>query len=150
MTGIVLIDEVEQHLHPRWQLNVMSLLGEAFPKMQFIATTHSPLVLSGSKNCKIRKITSSHDEIAGGFGWRPEDVYRNIMDLKTSRPAELDEAIDTYQRLHMKKVTHGLSPEDQGNLRRIERMFKGLPGTDPIATLSRLEGMLKSTVRHPR
>jgi len=44
LSGIVLLDELEQHLHPRWQRQVLTRLKQQFPKMQFIATTHSPLV----------------------------------------------------------------------------------------------------------
>ena len=44
ITGVVLVDELEQHLHPQWQSNVVHLLRTAFPKIQFIASTHSPLV----------------------------------------------------------------------------------------------------------
>lgn len=46
--GIVLIDEIEQHLHPNWQVKIMTLLQESFPGIQFIATTHSPLVVLNS------------------------------------------------------------------------------------------------------
>ena len=44
ITGVVLVDELEQHLHPQWQRQVVHLLRTAFPKIQFIASTHSPLV----------------------------------------------------------------------------------------------------------
>ena len=44
--GIVLIDEVELHLHPQWQRMIIPALERTFPKCQFIVTTHSPLVLS--------------------------------------------------------------------------------------------------------
>lgn len=44
--GIVLIDEVDMHLHPSWQQTVLASLQEAFPNIQFIVTTHSPQVLS--------------------------------------------------------------------------------------------------------
>lgn len=44
--GIVLIDEVELHMHPSWQRKVLSVLRETFPNIQFIITTHSPIVLS--------------------------------------------------------------------------------------------------------
>lgn len=45
--GIVLIDEVDLHLHPSWQRTALPQLEQAFPKLQFIVTTHSPLVLGG-------------------------------------------------------------------------------------------------------
>lgn len=44
--GVVMIDEVDMHLHPRWQQVVIAQLQEAFPKVQFIVTTHSPQVLT--------------------------------------------------------------------------------------------------------
>lgn len=59
--GIVLIDEVDIHLHPAWQQRVLRALREAFPKLQFIVTTHSPQVLTSVDAACIRKIES-------GFG----------------------------------------------------------------------------------
>ncbi len=44
--GVLLVDEIEQHLHPRLQLDILNGLRDAFPKLQIIATTHSPLVLT--------------------------------------------------------------------------------------------------------
>ncbi len=45
--GIVLIDEIGNHLHPRWRMKIASALRKAFPKLQFIVTTHEPLCLRG-------------------------------------------------------------------------------------------------------
>nr|WP_147299325.1 AAA family ATPase [Cupriavidus taiwanensis] len=45
--GVVLIDEIETHLHPRWKMRVMSSLRQAFPNVQFVATTHDPLCVRG-------------------------------------------------------------------------------------------------------
>jgi predicted ATP-binding protein involved in virulence len=52
-TGIVLIDEIEMHLHPRWQRSVITNLQNTFPNCQFIITTHSPQVLSSVKKEEI-------------------------------------------------------------------------------------------------
>lgn len=52
--GIVLIDEVDMHLHPTWQQTVLASLREAFPRIQFIVTTHSPQVLSTVNSEHIR------------------------------------------------------------------------------------------------
>ena len=46
-SGIVLIDEIDAHVHPKWQKEIPSLLSEAFPKIQFIVTCHSPIPLLG-------------------------------------------------------------------------------------------------------
>jgi predicted ATP-binding protein involved in virulence len=56
--GIVLIDEVDIHLHPAWQQRVLQTLRDAFPKLQFIITTHSPQVLTTVKAECIRALVS--------------------------------------------------------------------------------------------
>ena len=48
--GIVLIDEIDMHLHPKWQWNIVNALQETFPNIQFILATHSPIVISSCKN----------------------------------------------------------------------------------------------------
>jgi hypothetical protein len=54
--GVVLIDEVDMHLHPRWQARIVGDLLDAFPRIQFVLTTHSPLVVSSLDETKIRVI----------------------------------------------------------------------------------------------
>lgn len=60
--GVVLIDEIEMHLHPRWQQMVLGQLQDAFPKVQFIVTTHSPQVLTSVDASCIRKLKQTWDE----------------------------------------------------------------------------------------
>jgi hypothetical protein len=51
--GIVLIDEIGTHLHPRWQMRVVSAFRDAFPRLQFIASTHDPLCLRGLRKGEV-------------------------------------------------------------------------------------------------
>ena len=53
--GVVLIDELDLHLHPRWQRVALPRLRSAFPRLQFIITTHSPQVLSSAENRQVRR-----------------------------------------------------------------------------------------------
>ncbi len=48
--GIILIDEIDLHLHPQWQRGIIQRLRDTFPKCQFLLTTHSPLVISDAKD----------------------------------------------------------------------------------------------------
>ncbi len=48
--GVVLIDELDMHLHPRWQWNVIGALQHTFPNIQFIAATHAPVLFASNKN----------------------------------------------------------------------------------------------------
>ena len=54
--GLVMIDEIDLHLHPRWQRTALHGLREAFPKLQLIVTTHSPQVLSSVENRQVRRL----------------------------------------------------------------------------------------------
>lgn len=61
-SGIVLIDEIELHMHPSWQRRVLKVLREVFPHIQFIVTTHSPLVLGEVfEDCKVFKLSRSSE-----------------------------------------------------------------------------------------
>lgn len=64
-TGIVMIDEIDMHLHPMWQQTVVTSLQEAFPNIQFIVTTHSPQVLSTVPSSCIRIIKHEMDSETG-------------------------------------------------------------------------------------
>jgi len=50
--GIVIVDEIEQHLHPKWQRGIISLIKNAFPHVQFITTTHSPIVATNAQKLR--------------------------------------------------------------------------------------------------
>lgn len=49
-SGIILIDEIDLHLHPKWQREILRKLHEVFPNVQFIVTTHSPIILQGASD----------------------------------------------------------------------------------------------------
>ena len=54
--GLVLIDELDLHLHPSWQRVALPRLREAFPRLQLVVTTHSPQVLSSAENRQVRRL----------------------------------------------------------------------------------------------
>jgi predicted ATP-binding protein involved in virulence len=56
--GIVMVDEVDLHLHPKWQLTVLPVLSKALPKIQFIVTSHSPLVVGSLEWTNILHMTT--------------------------------------------------------------------------------------------
>jgi predicted ATP-binding protein involved in virulence len=64
--GIVMIDEVDMHLHPSWQQKVVGLLRDAFPKIQFILTSHSPQVISTVPRENIRILESEQWRVPSG------------------------------------------------------------------------------------
>lgn len=66
-TGIVLIDELDLHLHPNWQRYVVKQLTETFPKLQFIATTHSPQIVG--------EVTADRVHIIDDVIHQPENTF---------------------------------------------------------------------------
>ena len=62
--GIVLIDELDMHLHPKWQWRVIDALRGTFPKLQFIAATHSPILFASAKNVWLIDIDSGYVQYA--------------------------------------------------------------------------------------
>jgi hypothetical protein len=63
LAGVVIIDELELHLHPSWQKRMPTILSEAFPNVQFIASTHSPIPLLGApKNSLFLKVNRTAEE----------------------------------------------------------------------------------------
>lgn len=61
LEAIILIDELEAHLHPRWQRTVVPLLRAAFPRCQFVVTTHSPLVVASARAGEVNVLQIGSD-----------------------------------------------------------------------------------------
>jgi predicted ATP-binding protein involved in virulence len=91
--GIVLIDEVDMHLHPSWQQRVLQSFQDAFPNIQFIVTTHSPQVLSTVKRENIRIIgpdasgkVIAAPPLAMTYGEPSGDVLQSVMMVDPQPP----------------------------------------------------------------
>ena len=74
--GLLLIDEIETHLHPRWQKDILGIIRELFPAVQIILTTHSPFILSSLDDIRIY---TCKPQIGGGSRVFDEtDVYASM------------------------------------------------------------------------
>jgi predicted ATP-binding protein involved in virulence len=142
--GIVLIDEVEQHLHPRWQMKMVQILRELFPDVQFILTSHSPLVISGYKGTSIYQLKQGICTVKKAYGWLPENVYREIMGLDRMRSLQMEEEIQKYKELNFLYLKNKLSAKEKNEMNRIKKeLLRILPSTDPIVLTSELENLSK-------
>lgn len=99
--GIVLIDEVDLHLHPKWQQMVIPSLREAFPLIQFIVTTHSPQVLTTVSKQHIRVITFDEaiEPKMSPLARESADALAYVMDTNVKPPLDILEQIHTYEQL---------------------------------------------------
>ncbi|MDH6374930.1 putative ATP-binding protein involved in virulence [Paenibacillus sp. PastF-3] len=86
--GIVLIDELDLHLHPKWQRNIVEDLKSTFPNVQFITTTHSPFIVQSLQPGELLLLGEHTDESLGlaspqlFVNKSLEDVSTNIMGIK--------------------------------------------------------------------
>ena len=84
--AILLIDEIENHLHPTWQRRIIPALLEHFPGLQIVATTHSPFVVAGLKAGQVHILkrdangvvtaTTNPDDVVG---WTMDEILRGMM-----------------------------------------------------------------------
>lgn len=77
--GIVLIDEIDLHLHPKWQREITGLLRELFPNIQFIASSHSPFIIQSMNKKEIISLDENDILLANGTEMSIEDISENIM-----------------------------------------------------------------------
>ncbi|MBN2977279.1 AAA family ATPase [Pseudomonas lactucae] len=99
--GVVLIDEVDLHLHPKWQRRLIQQLTDTFPNCQFILTTHSPLVISDTKDVLCYVLDDGElEERNGLYGLDANQVLLSVMDTDVRNSevqARLDRLLDLLQ-----------------------------------------------------
>lgn len=98
-TGIVLIDELDMHLHPKWQWNVIDALRKVFPNVQFIATTHAPILFASAKDVWV--IDIENEEITYDYSHYGIDVNTSIKTYQDTSdvPAEVQGQIVEFENL---------------------------------------------------
>lgn len=99
--GVVLIDELDLHLHPRWQREIIGNLTKVFPKIQFVATTHSPQVISTAKPEWLRVIAPGQTEalrVDAVHGRDSNAILRDVMGV-SERPAWMERELDELNTL---------------------------------------------------
>ena len=110
LSGIVLIDEIEQHLHPTWQRRVLGLLHRRFRKVQFIGTTHAPMCVVGTtdlkdEDCDLVVLNRDGDSVSARSlkpprRMRADQVLTSFLfDLGTAGDNQVKEDIKRYADL---------------------------------------------------
>ena len=106
--GCILIDEIEEHLHPAWQARLVKTLKQIFPKCQFIVSTHSPSILQSVEENEIiplhfnEKHETSIKELKLGKyglqGWSLDEILKDVMDIPSTTSDLYQEVIDAFDR----------------------------------------------------
>lgn len=127
--GIVLIDEIEMHLHPAWQWKIVGALQKTFPKVQFIIATHSPIILSSAKDATIFLMKSVNEikVLDNAFGYKINDVLE-LRQGSTDVPEEIAAYYDKIEKL--------LDPYDENKLAEIQKEITDKYGEDSYVAKS--------------
>ena len=91
--GVVLIDELDLHLHPTWQRRIIDDLKTTFPKVQFICTTHSPQLIGQAKADEIILLGADSEHPPQSYGMDSNWILRHIMG-SDERDASVKEQLD--------------------------------------------------------
>ena len=114
--GVVLIDEIDMHLHPAWQRRILSDLRKIFPELQFIVTTHAPSVLVNTRREEIRIVSNGKVYVPDvmTYGRSVEAVMSELMGIAV-RPDEI-----------VKKIASFNDALDEGRVEYARELLKGL------------------------
>lgn len=141
--GTVLIDEIDMHLHPTLQARVLKGLQRAFPKLQFIVTSHAPMVMTGVKNDDHNVVYRLCYE-DGQYSVRESDTYG--MDASTITEAVLrqtprDEEVEEQLKNLFEYIDAGSEEEAWGLLEELRNCFG-----DRLPELAEAEAMLNFSI----
>ncbi len=99
--GVILIDEIDMHLHPKWQRSIVGNLQKTFPNCQFILTTHSPAVISDSPDLLVYELDDGEVNLAPNlYGMDVNQVLLQGMDadiINANVQQQLDDVLDNIQ-----------------------------------------------------
>ena len=142
--GTVLIDEIDVHLHPKWQRRVVRDLKETFPTIQFVCTSHSPFVIQSLEAGELRTLDSSGPQLVEYANRSIEDIAEDIQDVDVPQQSltarELTEATERYFSLLRAGAdgTEAELREAEAAYRAVAERYSGNPGLSAILKLEAL------------
>ena len=123
--AILLIDEIENHLHPTWQRRVIPALLEHFPGLQIFATTHSPFVVAGLKAGQVHLLKRDENGVVTAttntediIGWTADEILRTMMGV--DEPTD-QLTVDRADRLRQLREKDTLTPDEEDELNALRR-----------------------------
>jgi hypothetical protein len=146
LPAVVLIDEVDLHLHPRWQQRIVGDLMRTFPGAQFIVTTHSPQVLSSVPASSIRVLQSTTDPESGSQVFRADVIEEQTQGVASndvlSRIMGVDPVPDVLQARQLSEFRAMIQREqdrtEAGQALRAQLVEHFGPSHPEISELDRL------------
>jgi predicted ATP-binding protein involved in virulence len=142
--AIVLVDEIDLHLHPKWQRKIFDHLSERFPKTQFIVTAHSPLIVQSAPqdaNIVLLRKEDGHvvidNDIKSVENWRLDQIMSSdLFGIESARGPETEKWLDERKNLLQKKE---LSSAEFKRLKDLNEKANQLPTADSKEDIEAME-----------
>jgi predicted ATP-binding protein involved in virulence len=129
--AVVLVDEIDLHLHPTWQRKLIGFLTERFPNTQFIATAHSPLVVQAAAGANFAVLRREGDHVVidqsfrGTQHWSIEQLLTSdLFGVESPWPPAFDGLLARRTELLQRAK---LSKEEKAELKQLEEQISALP-----------------------
>ncbi|MBF0409629.1 MAG: AAA family ATPase [Candidatus Riflebacteria bacterium] len=139
MRGLVLIDEIDLHLHPRWQIEIIARTRRLLPQMSFVVTTHNPLTLVGAKAEEIWVLSTEDGRVKATCGVETPlfltggQIYRRYFGIEDIYPDGLGRTLQRYAFLSGYALRND---DEQNELERLQKQLRDAqiePGWDVVA-----------------
>ncbi|MFF2954926.1 AAA family ATPase [Kitasatospora sp. NPDC057965] len=150
--GVVIIDEIDAHLHVSWQKRIGGWLKQHFPLVQFLVTTHSPYICQAADPAGLIRLpgpdvdeapevvgTDLYDRVVFGSG--DDAVLSELFGLDTPYSQRADEARALLVALEMKIVAGGASEEERERYRQLKRTLTSSPAARVDEVAARLHSL---------
>lgn len=146
--AVVLVDEIDLHLHPKWQRSLQSYLTQRFPNTQFICTAHSPLVVQAVEDANIVLLRREGDHVVidnnpvNVDGWRVDQILTSeLFGLPSARPPKY-EALQEKRTKLLSKAR--LTTKDKKKLAAIDSEISALPTAETPEDIEAMEIIRKA------
>jgi energy-coupling factor transporter ATP-binding protein EcfA2 len=132
--ALVLIDEIDAHLHPQWQRRLVNVTREKFPALQVIASTHSPLLVGAVNRDELRLVVRDHQSgrmqversAINLSGQKADDILTSsLFDLSTTRSPDAEATIRRYFELYETPAS-ALSPTEEKEMSTLSEAVTAL------------------------
>lgn len=130
--AVLLIDEIENHLHPTWQRRVIPALRKHFPGVQIFATTHSPFVVAGLKAGQVHLLERDENGVVSAstnerdiIGWTISEILRALMGVDDPTDEQTAINVARLRMLRDRRASDGLSDDEEAEMRDLRKSVSG-------------------------
>jgi hypothetical protein len=149
--AVVLVDEIDLHLHPKWQRELISFLTEQFPNTQFIVTAHSPLIVQAAPDAKLVLLRRIGDHVVIENnpetirGWRIDQILTSeLFGLETARPPDTEKLLVRRKKLLTKSR---LTRSNQKEVEEINNKLGQIPSGESFEQAKKTMDLVEKSLK---